>query len=99
MNVERRNENRISNLIIGLIKSEYKDRGYKNSEPKVDVEFHKSISIMINTENPFLENGFWNFLDKLIKKVDRRVKIFGYVYKGTSFIHDYCIINYEFKKE
>lgn len=96
---ERRMELGISKLIIDLVKSEYEAKGRFDSKPEVTVKFQESISVMINTENPFLGDEFWEFLAEVGGKVEKRVKVFGYVYKKPEFVYDYCILNYEFKTE
>ena len=89
----------IRNLIADMVKSEYGAKGHIVSEPTVNVEFQKSVTVYINTEDPFLGSEFWEFLAKLENKIEDVVKVFGYTYKGVEFFHDYCILSYEFKQE
>ena len=98
-NLEGRVERGIRKLVENLVQDEYEARGHHNVKPQVDVKFQSSISVTINTETPFLGEGFWEFVSKVGARLDNAVKVFGFVYKETKFIYDYCVIFYEFKVE
>jgi hypothetical protein len=68
-------------------------------EPQVTVKFQKSISVSINTENPFLGEELWELISEVGTKFENAIKVFGFVYKETKFIYDFCVIYYEFKVE
>lgn len=98
-NLAGRVERGIRNIVEEVVQSEYKKRGFNNVKPQVTVDFQKSISISLNTENPFLGEDFWKLISEVGPKIENAIKVFGFVYKETKFIYDYCVIYYKFKVE
>ena len=98
--INKNNTQSVRNSILDIIKSEYEKRGeHKVSTAKVEGDIPNAISVWINTEDPFIGNEFFVFIDEVQKRIEEQLKDKGYVSAKRKYFYDFCILSFEFQKE
>lgn len=90
---------KLKRLIENTVEAKYKEFGENAKAVRVDVELQKSIKITLNTENPYMEKKFFEFVEALRQECEDMLKIMGYSFKKTDFMYDFCILSFEFKPQ
>lgn len=77
------------------VEDTYAEYGH-TGKARVNVVFQESITITLDTEDPYLDVKFWEFLGKVGEKLKETLKLAGYTYQGTNYYYSFCDITYKF---
>lgn len=79
------------------IDSVYAEYG-QTSTAKV-IQEKQELQIWFDTERPYLDKAFFEFLDKVKQGIDEKLKAEGFVFKKNEFLYDFLIWHYQYENK
>lgn len=74
-----------------IVQKAYEEYGEVTEKDFEVTQKSDTLTIRLNTETPFVGNGFFKIVDTIDNEMTKR----GYTNKATEYLFDFCYLTYE----
>ena len=92
----KRTKEPLKERIEKIVRKTYKKYGAKDVETfDVIVGKDNELIVEIDSEIPYLDRKFFDFLGEVKEKIEEEAKTEGYEFKRTKFMYSFCYLHFE----